>query len=502
MGEEWEKNLEKLHIYVKNIDKGFILYTVNNHSVLQEVIRNMRIDKRVHVNSIRSVEEVDRVFQILRGKEGEWKGSIIVFDMFLCVEEVMYQCCDKINLLRDVLAAYPYISVFFVPPFMLTYIQNELPNLYSYFVLKLNWSIAYPCILDTILPDTVFLYTKKEYISKKEYLINRRIEKEDKKQSIRNRIEYLSVIKDSAYNVKQFLNKEIPVYLRLLQYQMLQTKNDELADTNVNYYISSVIQIVKMLQYQEMYGEAEKYLKLGMEMADAAGCLEEYKIEFYECMGANKFYLLKNDEALRYFSMELNEVLAGDHEFDYQKAGKIYNCISNCFFRENKLKNAKECIEKAIAYEEMTEHKNSRRRFENSYNQWVIRAFIDDEFKNYDKDMEFSTDGDIQYAMMLNVLGWYVGVLGGAVQEALDYIQTALAIEREVFIENSIHIAQSHYINAVLYNMAGEFSRSLRCCGKCLNILKNFEKEQEKKSVVISLKEKMEGAQGRTCDSV
>lgn len=75
-------------------------------------------------------------------------------------------------------------------------------------------------------------------------------------------------------------------------------------------------------------------------------------------------------------------------------------------------------------------------------------------------------------------------------------------IEREVFIENSIHIAQSHYINAVLYNMAGEFSRSLRCCGKCLNILKNFEKEQEKKSVVISLKEKMEGAQGRTCDSV
>ena len=28
----------------------------------------------------------------------------------------------------------------------------------------------------------------------------------------------------------------------------------------------------------------------------------------------------------------------------------------------------------------------------------------DDEFKNYDKDMEFSTDGDIQYAMMLNVL--------------------------------------------------------------------------------------------------
>ena len=333
-------------------------------------------------------------------------------------------------------------------------------------------------------------------------MINRRIEKEDKKQSIRNRIEYLSVIKDSAYNVKQFLNKEIPVYLRLLQYQMLQTKNDELADTNVNYYISSVIQIVKMLQYQEMYGEAEKYLKLGMEMADAAGCLEEYKIEFYECMGANKFYLLKNDEALRYFSMELNEVLAGDHEFDYQKAGKIYNCISNCFFRENKLKNAKECIEKAIAYEEMTEHKNSRRRFENSYNQWVIRAFIDDEFKNYDKDMEFSTDGDIQYAMMLNVLGWYVGVLGGAVQEALDYIQTALAIEREVFIENSIHIAQSHYINAVLYNMAGEFSRSLRCCGKCLNILKNFEKEQEKKSVVISLKEKMEGAQGRTCDSV
>ncbi|MGN0391581.1 MAG: hypothetical protein ACI4FW_01795, partial [Bariatricus sp.] len=95
MGEEWEKNLEKLHIYVKNIDKGFILYTVNNHSVLQEVIRNMRIDKRVHVNSIRSVEEVDRVFQILRGKEGEWKGSIIVFDMFLCVEEVMYQFIEE-----------------------------------------------------------------------------------------------------------------------------------------------------------------------------------------------------------------------------------------------------------------------------------------------------------------------------------------------------------------------------------------------------------------------
>ena len=49
-----------------------------------------------------------------------------------------------------------------------------------------------------------------------------------------------------------------------------------------------------------------------------------------------------------------------------------------------------------------------------------------------------------------------------------------MEIKRNLYIENDVRIAESHYVNALLRFFAGNDEEAYYCCMKSCNILKNI----------------------------
>ena len=85
-----------------------------------------------------------------------------------------------------------------------------------------------------------------------------------------------------------------------------------------------------------------------------------------------------------------------------------------------------------------------------------------------------NSSNEVQNAMYLTVKEWFVGVIKGDIYNSIQNASTALEIKRNLYIENDVRIAESHYVNALLRFFAGNDEEAYYCCMKSCNILKNI----------------------------
>lgn len=488
-----ELDRKKLQLYMENIESGFVLEVINQYSILDEIAEIAMGEKTVHKFQIDTLDEVDELLTMVKVKEARWKGDIILIDTFRCETEMLFQCCEKLNLLRDVLAGKKYLYLLCIPVYAAVYIQNELPNLYSYFSLKQYQLTEFASILDVILPDTVYLYTKEEYAVRKGALKDGNGENEKGMQGFLHTLDYLCLVKVSSYKVRTFLREQAEKYLKELYADKWLEVRGRNRKSDQNYDMGLLIRIIKMLQYQGLYEEARQYLLHIWELYRNEPEFEKYNVDMMQCLAANYYYTGDYPSALTQFSNCLSDLYMREEAYTELQISKYYNCIACCFFKTGEIRKASECIKKAVQMEQEANQTSGRRRFENQYNSLVILASMW-RYEEYTEEvlMELHDNGNvIQGAMFENVKAWYWGVLGGKILDGLETAHHALEQEREFFLENSIQIAQSHYTIAVLYYMAGMYQRAERCCGKALNILKNFDGEKDKKAVAEVLKNKI-----------
>ena len=464
-------SLSKLSLYLNISSKGFILLTVNEKYLQEKLIHTMKKIKKCTIYDLND-------FSSKNSSQNNNEQLVI----YKCINfnKKEQSILEKINLSRDILLKQEKLFIFIVPKYIAELIQQDFPNLYSYFILKESYVKKYDIFFEYIFPNSGYLVSKEsQRESKRFYQITQ-------KEDIIDKLNYFLHAKSSPKELIELDNSMINIL-----------KNFDISkEYNLKYYFNLLYKFAKVLLQQGKYTEA---VTIFFELSKALSTKETYSKLYYESLigaGDAFFHLGEYEKAKRIYENTIMEIINLDiltlkEEDDYFHK-IIYSRLALCYIQKKEYDRALSFMESAFnTLIEDCDKKHSVEFFDIYYNYFLIiinqspdNCYIINRILNILSKMKKNY---IQEAMFLTISAWYNGVMQGNLKSAFKNAQNALLIKRNVFIENDIRIAESHYLNSVLYFINGEYEKSDRCCHKCSNILKNFQYKIQQEELVRKL---------------
>lgn len=452
-------NISKLYLYLNMSIKGFILLTVNEKHLQEELINDIKEMKKCTIYDLND-------FSVKNTSQNDNEQLAI----YKCINfnKKEMSILEKINLSRDILLKQEKLFIFIVPKYIAELIQQNFPNLYSYFILKESFTKKYDIFFEYIFPNSGYLVSKEsQRESKRYYQITQN-------EDINDKLNYFLHAKASPKELNELDNSM----------SNLLKKADITKEYNLKYYFNLLFKFAKMLLRQGRYTEAEYiFSKLSNELSAKR---THSKLYYESLIGAGDafFHLKEYEKAKRIYEDTIIDIINLDiltlkEEDDYFHK-IIYSRLALCYIEEREYSRALSFMESAFnTLIEDCDKKHSGEFFDIYYNYFLIlmnqnpnNCYIINSILSILNKMKKNY---IQEAMFLSISAWYNGVMMGNLKSAFKNAQNALSIKRNVFIENDIRIAESHYLNSVLYFINGEYEKAYRCCHKCSNILKNFQ---------------------------
>lgn len=460
-------DIRKLLLYLNSTERGFILLQVNDRSYEQAIIDLLSAEQKAKVYNLFDVDFRTTVEESRQFSEME---RIVYYGFHFYDDESLRELLEKINLSRDLLAHENKQIFFIVPRYIGRIIQQDYPNLYAYFVLKEEYIYKWEALFEYILPDSNYLYTKeasKEF--RKHYLSS--------ENEIETRLEYYAQRKAKTREYIQ-LEEDFEAYM-----DWLRNQGEEV---DRRYFYSLMLKMGDVHTNQGNFDVAREFFdKIIKEGVVNAG----YQNLYYEVLlhrADTYFRENRYEEAIKEYRALL-EMLVIQHDYDrdaifLEYSLKIYPRISICYARLEKYENAD--LYMLAADKTAKTMKLNDACFAIMYNK-VLLAFHmgyieDNQIEPLFDELEMYINCEIQEAMFYLVYAWYCGVLEGHCKYALRFVNAALIICRGILTENNTRIAECHYVNSILYMMMAEFEKSDICKKKCINILENYNIEEDR----------------------
>lgn len=461
---ETKKNIEQLKVYLKATKHGFFLISTNDKKQQSELIQ--------YISSLYSSKAFDL-------KEHRFRDSINFIEQNPSIETFLYYNFDKlgkeliiqlekINLARDLLLRYSKKYIFIVPAYIEYLIQKDYPNLYSYMTLKIQFTESYSLIFQYILPGKVYLNTKEsQHESKKTIFLNN--------VSIDYKLDYYSKTKCNDRQLDHLFSETMNSINRI-------NVNKKGYDYRYRYLLT--YKLARVLLTQEKYDEAKRIYNSLLNFHVKRKAMNLY---FGALLGIGDAYFAQGeyDEAIKYYQKALMEVMTQfDYEDNYDTSKfrmEILSRVGLCKAEEGKYDQAYEFYKSIVELINQIHDAQIDYVFDEFsiyYNYFLINIHINSYQEYMIEDvlakLKCSIKNDVQKAMFLTIYSWYEGVINGKLDEALNFAIQALDIKRNIFIENDMRIAESHYIISLLFMLCNDYKRAKSCCEKSIKILSNI----------------------------
>lgn len=501
--ENIEKKILKLKLNLKLAKTGFVLIKVNDIYMREQITDTIKLQFESIVEYKLTPYNLKEVFYKLCDFETEHVNSYALFYMPEKSEEVD-GIIRQFNVMRNVFAEIKTILIFFVPAYVDLHIAEYMPDLYDYFILKQDYCYCYDNIIDILLPQNKHLITKEERSFEKDYykknFNNRKTTGKEKKEhekleNIYRELESLSNTKKNPKVIREYLELRIaPVIKNLEENENFEKIEKSRVSVSKRECVKIFFKTSRMLQRQKMYDEAGKCLQLAGGLIENTPLESILHVEVIKEM-ANNAYYNSNYKLAEELYQKLYMELLEQNEETYMKCF-LCSCMAACRFKQEDTEGALSRILEAIRIEKQLKENTEGIYFVNAYNYLLILLknreerieSISDEYKEKLFARKF---GVVEQAMLMTLYAWIQGVVLGKKDIGLEYALKGLELKRKYFMENDIRIAESHYGISVLYLLKGNLERAEKCCQKCLNILKNHFRSNEKIKITNDLKEEI-----------
>ena len=465
-----EFNTQKLNLYLNVSTRGFVLLQVNDkryEKSIIEMISSMRITVAFDLKEADFREGIE----YLRANK---EVQVLLYYSLDLHNEKLRNVLEKINLSRDLLLAQDRIVVFIVPRYVAFMIQDEFPNLYSYFSLKETYIKEYPLFFEYIFPDKRYLVTKDSQSEFKKFFYA-------SEEGIEERLDY--------YMQKKVKEKEVTRLKKDLN-EYLETFHLGTNEYDWRYYYTLLLRMARVCVVQ---GDYEYAIKMYDQIVTAPIVLSLYQGIYYEAwlQKADVYFEQKNYKTAIELYKDVINMVAYRHEYDDQDVFleyvvKICARLALCDAIVKDYDNANHLMQSALKWAE--QRNDEAESFSLIYNQIILElragntedVIIGSKFDALKRLIHC----ELQEALYLSIYAWYRGVICGHRRHALKYAYEALALMRENFFENDVRIAESHYLISILHLLGNETDHAMECKRKCLNILGNYEFEKERADAI------------------
>lgn len=501
----------RFDIFLKNIKYGFLMVETNSQYVKQSVIRK--------------ISENRKELCVDFAKNGTDLYSLSVTNsehdafIFYNVESLgnPLEVIESFNLNRDNFLHNKALYVFVLSKELSDYVRRETANLYSYVIAHFKMSLKFDIPFRPIMSLDNFVIDK-EKIHNAKNLNTRRLDLTKDVGTLNNiidRIDYFEYVRASEEDIDSLVS-DLSVYIN---------NNEECSHTLITELLLEIIVIVfrqemyelaeglcvlflfqNFLEYDDeddeikvLYQKWQKHLLDDNEAAEAKHKLYDFifvqtivlkdelplmtnlqLVKLLRLLATSVFYLKNYNEAADWLVLILSIIDADDTSNNDYTEIKILtkNDLAICYYKLTNLKPwdnwFKQALDESADYD-CTIHTN----FVIDYNQLVYKILANDMLKEdfelaqerADFYRESVTEKSSIFSSYLTLVAWARGCIAGNVTEGLTLCQKSLEIKRMVFTENHYSIAESHYCNAVLYRLAGDFKQALHCAKKARNIL-------------------------------
>lgn len=467
-----ELNTKKLELYLNMSTRGFILLQVNDKRYEKWLIDFVSSIRTTIAFDLNDADFRDGIEYLKSNKDVE----VLLYYNLDSDNERLRNILEKINLSRDLLLVQDRINVFIVPQYIAFMMQDEFPNLYSYFGLKESYIKSYPFLFEYILPGGKYLVTKSSQNEFKQFFYS-------SGEGIEERLDYYSQKKVKQRELIR-LKKDLDEYL-----STFELKTDVY---DIRYYYTLLLRMANVYTVQ---GECGHAIELYDEILKEHVIISQYPGIYYEA------YMQKTDiflnEKKYQEAIEMYEAIAimierqqeyGSSEVFFEYIIKLYPRIALCLAQVKKYQIAERFMR--VALEMAKERKNYDECFAICYNRIILNAHMENKRNEIEillEELKLFIRCDVQKALYFSVYAWYQGVVDGCLKSALKSAYSALVLKRENLLENDIRIAESHYLISVLYLLINETEQAKECKRKCVNILHNFESEKEKADMILKI---------------
>lgn len=461
-----EFNTQKLNLYLNVSTRGFILLQVNDKRYERSIIDMVSSIRPTIVFDLKEADFRESIEYLKTDKEAQ----VILYHSLNSHNEKLKNILEKINLSRDLLLVQDRIVVFIVPRYVAFMIQDEFPNLYSYFSLKEVYIKEYPLLFDFIFPDKKYLITKASQNEFKKFFFT-------SAEGIEERLDYYMQKKVKDRELKR-LKKDFNEYMETFH---LQTgKHDR------RYYYTLLLRMAGVCAMQGDYAYA---VDMCNQIVTAPIVLSAYQRIYYEAWLQKAdiyFEQRKYETAIELYedvvSMIVHQHECEDEDFFLEYVIKIYSRMAICYAILGDYTYADNLLQGSLKWAE--QRKDAEECFSLIYNQ-IILAIYEGNIEETTIYAQFETlkklsGCEVQNALYLSLYAWYMGIIGGHRRQALDYAYEALTLKRENLVENDVRIAESHYLISILHLLGDEVERAVECRKKSVNILQNYEFEKER----------------------
>lgn len=474
-----DKNIDKLKVYLEVTKRGFFLITINDKKIQFELLQYISSQYSSKVFDLKEYQFRDSINFIEQNSSIE---TVIYYNLDKVGEELFIQL-EKINLARDILLKYSKKYIFFVPAYIENLIQKDYPNFYSYMTLKLQFIESYDLIFQYILPGKVYLNTKESQFESKKIIFSNNV-------SIDYKLEYYSRTKCNDRQLKQLISETTDAINKI-------NNNRKGYDYRYRYLLS--YKLAKVLLAQEKYDEA---IKIYDNLLSTHVKQKSINLYFRSLIGIGDAYFAQGeyDEAIEYYKESLVGVMNQNDYEDNYNTGKIrvdiISRIGLCRAEEGKYGQAYDYYKSIVQlidrfYDQQIDYVFDE--FSIYYNYFLIIIYRNTEQEYAIEEvldkLKCSVKNDVQKAMFMTIYAWYKGIIKGKLDEALNFAIQALDIKRNIFIENDLRIAESHYIISLLFMLGGDNDRAKSCCEKSIRILSNLPYSTSQSQIASNLYE-------------
>lgn len=457
-----EFNLEKLDCFFRFSDRGFVILTVNEYHIMQKITGF--ISEKAGVSYYNVTRE--NFSSIINGVKSGTKTDLkLVYNFFLEDGDSIH-VLEKFNLGRDLILERCKYCIFIVPLYIELYIQEKLPNLYSYCGFRERYLRKYNSSFSYIFPEDMYLKTKVMQKNLKENIY-------DAKDNIFESLDtflHVKISEDIFEKLENDTNKFLD-YIKLsdtqydgMLYYKIQLNFAKVATAQKKF--KKAIQVYQtLLKDENIIRNISIFIETKLGMADNYLYIGDY----------NKSYVLYSD-ILSDICTDLFDFLEDITIKEYKI--QIYSRIALCQIKLGKIDEVKRIILQVMESINILEADGNREFFHIYYNFFIIYLEIyPGESAENSRMLELlgqNSRNEVQNAMYITVKAWYEGVIKGDIYNSIQNASTALEIKRNLYIENDVRIAESHYVNALLRFFAGNDEEAYYCCMKSCNILKNI----------------------------
>ena len=469
-----EFDLRKLKFFFQSARKGFVLLTINEYHIMQEM--QGYLSEWIAPTQYNMAESSFR--DVVDDFSGENAVDSAVFYHFYQSDEDNRKILEQFNLGRDLILDRMRFCVFMVPVYMESYIQESLPNLYSYFQIKERFLRERQDCFQYILPEDHYRETR---------FMQQSLQRRQKD----GRDEYMpdasqTKQEESRNNLFQHLNDYLYVkvsheeFLKLKQEMMkfLDSIRDSELQSDVVLFYQTVMKFVKVATVQEEYEEVlqwfdllqkeisnveyiYQYLEIEMGMADSAMYVHKYEETKELC-----FY------ALQMIQTKPKDLIDDNSRKEYQI--RIYAKLVLCQTRLGEVKEAKETMAKTLDLINTLEEWDNIDVFLIYYNFFIIYLKIFSgrtvESEKMLAALKQIPKDEVQQAMYLTVCAWYEGIIEGRLYHAVGISEESLKLKQQLYPENDARIAESYYMDALLHFFVGDDRAALWNCQECAKI--------------------------------